>query len=315
MRRSIDAALAGALLVLAAVGALRWVDVASPSVVTLQAWGPFVLVGLLLVTMATALLRRWRLLVAAAVALGVALSIALPGLFSHASPKATKALTVMAANLGEGRADPTQLMAAIQARDVDVAVLLEVTPEAVEDLQDKGLDEYFTVSVGAARADSIEGTLVYSRLPLQQVGDPSSVEGIVQPEVVVDVEGTPVSLHGVHLPEPDSADSVEDWRSGLRTLEDWIAEQEGPLVLAGDFSASSGHPGFRALTSLAEEAHETAGRGWVNTWPVVGQRLPPYIRRDHVLSRELTLVDVGDVAIHGTDHAVVWASYALTTDG
>ena len=32
---------------------------------------------------------------------------------------------------------------------------------------------------------------------------------------------------------------------------------------------------------------------------------------DHVLSRGLTVVDSGQVALNGTDHAAVWASYAL----
>lgn len=314
MRRWIDSALAGALVVVAAVGAFRWLDVAAYPVVVLQMAGPFVLVGLVLLAAATALLRRWRLLVAASVALGVALAIALPELFSHASPRATKALTVMSANLREGQADPTQLMAAVRARDVDVVVLVEATPEAVDGLRDKGLDEYFTVSAGEAR-ESTEGTLVYSRYPLEQVMDPSASGATVQPEVVVDVEGTPVSLRGVHVPRPTSSQEVGPWRDGLRALEEWTRAQEGPTVLAGDFGAGSGHPAFRALTSLAQEAHDTAGRGWVNTWPVVGHRLPPFVQPDHVLGRGLTLVDVGDVAIHGTDHAVVWASYALTTDG
>lgn len=315
MGRWIDSALAGALVVVAAVGSLRWLDAAAYPVVVLQTGGPFVLVGLVLVAVATALLRRWRLLAAASVALGVALAIAVPELFSHASPRASKDLTVMSANLREGKADPTQLMAAVRAREVDVLVLVEVTPEAVEGLRAKGLDEYFTASAGEAREDSTEGTLVFSRHPLEQVVDLAAAHGVVQPEVVVDVEGTPVSLRGVHVHRPTSSQDAEPWRDSLRALEDWTREQEGPVVLAGDFSADSGHPAFRALTSLAQEAHDTAGRGWVNTWPVVGHRLPPFVQPDHVLGRGLTLVEVGDVAIHGTDHAVVWASYSLTTDG
>ncbi len=315
MRRRLDAALAGALVVLVVVGALRWLDVAAYPVVVLQTAGPFVLVGLVLVTIVIALLRRWRLLVAAVVALGVALGIAVPQLFSDAKPKATKALTVMAANLREGRADPTQLMAAVRARGVDVIVLVEATPEAVEGLEQKGLGEYFPSSSGQA-SDGSSGMLVYSRYPLEQVGEGAVAEGaMVQPDVVVDVEGQAVSLKGVHVPPPVSGAAVDTWRAALRDLEDWIREQDGPAVLAGDFNASSGHPGFRAITSLAEEAHDTAGRGWLNTWPVVGSRLPPYVQLDHVLGRGLTVVEVGDVAIHGTDHVVVWASYALTTGG
>ena len=44
---------------------------------------------------------------------------------------------------------------------------------------------------------------------------------------------------------------------------------------------------------------------------LVGRRIGPYVQIDHV-GRGLTLVAAGQVAVHGTDHALVWGSYALT---
>lgn len=314
MRRWIDAALAGLLVVLVAVGSLRWADVTFQPVVALQAGGPFVVLGLALLVLATALRRRWRLTLAAGVALVVALALALPGFFSSAQPRQPAALTVMVANLREGRADAAQVMDAVRARTVDVVVLIEVTPEALESLRERGLDEELPESAGVAVPDSSDGTMVYSRHPMEVVpAGEGSAAALPQPEVTVDVEGTPVALKAVHLPKPNSG-AVGTWRDGLRALEEWPAG-EGPAVLAGGFSADWGNPGFRALTEDLQDAHRTAGLGWVRTWPIVGHRMPPHVQPDHLLSRGLTVVDAGQVAIHGTDHALVWASYALTTDG
>lgn len=315
MRRRLDLALAGVLVVLVVVGALRWVDGAAYPLVVLQRTGPFVVIGLLLLALVAALLRRWLLLAPTAVAVVVSLAIALPGFFSSASPKATKDLTVMAANLHEGHADAAQVMEAVRARAVDVLVLIEVTPEAVEGLRAAGLEDHFTEETGEARPSSVAGTLVFSRFPLDPLKGESDRESAnLEPAVTVEVNGTAVLLKAIHVPAPDDG-RAETWHEELRTLGEWRAAQQGPLVMAGDFNADCGHPAFRSVADGLTDAHREAGLGWVRTWPVVGQRLPPYTQPDHLLSRGLTVVEAGQVALHGTDHAVVWASYALTTDG
>lgn len=315
MRRWPDAALAGALVVLAVVGALRWVDTTIHQVVVLQTAGPFVLIGLVLLAVLTALLRRWWVLLPVAAALVVSLAMAVPTYFSSANPKANRDLTVMAVALKGGDADGVQVMDAVRARAVDVLVLTEVTPDAVEVLRANGLDEHFTASAGEARVDSVHGTLVYSRYPLEPVPDAvSSASASLQPEAVVSVNGTPVRVKAVHVTAPLAAQTTA-WRADLGSLREWREGAKPPFVLAGDFNADTGHPGFRALADGTRDAHRVAGLGWMRTWPVVGQRLPPYVQLDHLLSSGLTVVEAGQVAIHGTDHAIVWSSYAVTTDG
>lgn len=315
MRRRLDGSLAGVLVVLVVIGALRCLDVTAYPLVMLQTAGPFVVMGLVLLALAIALLRRWWLLVPAGIAALVSLAMVLPAFFSSASPKATKELTVMAANLSTGRADPDQLMDAVRARTVDVLVLEEVTPDAVEQLRAAGLDDYFPHDAGQTRPDSVDGTVVYSRLPLEEVSDaaePGSAS--LEPDVRVKVNGAAVRLKAVHVVTPFGGE-VGPWRDELRELAAWPDRLEGPLVMAGDFEADQGHPAFRAVADGLTDGHRAAGLGWVRTWPVVGQRLPPYVQLDHLLTRGLTVVEAGQVAIHGADHAIVWASYALTRGG
>lgn len=314
MRRWPDAALAGALVVLAVVGAFRWVDTTLHQIVVLQTAGPFVLVGLVLLAALTALMRRWWLFLAVAAAVVVSLAMAVPTYFSSASPRANKDLTVMAAALKGGDADGVQVMDAVRARAVDVLVLTEVTPDAVEALRANGLDEHFTASAGEARVDSVHGTLIYSRYPLAVPDAVPSGSASLQPEVIVAVNGTRVRIKAVHVTAP-LAGQTATWRAELSALRDWREGAEPPFLLAGDFNADTGHPSFRALAEGTRDANRVAGLGWVRTWPVVGQRLPPYVQLDHLLSSGLTVVEAGQVAVHGTDHAIVWSSYAVTTAG
>lgn len=311
MRRWVDAVLGVLLVVFVAVGALRWLDVAAAPVVFLQGMGPFVLIGLVGLTLATTLLRRWWLTLVAGLGLVAALAVAMPSFVSSARPSLTPDLTVLVANMAEGRAEAGQVMDAVRARGVDVLVLLEVTEESVDDLRERGLDEVLTQSRGEPGVDSGTGTMVFSRAPLDEPDSGADdEEGPVQLELTIDLDGTPVAIAAVDVPGPTAGGGAA-WRDALRALETWPDEQAGAAVLAGGFSADWGHPGFRALADDLRDAHRTAGLGWVRTWPIVGHRMPPYLQPDHLLSRGLSVVDAGHVAIHGTDHAMVWASYAI----
>lgn len=313
--RRIDVAIAVALVGLAGVGSLRWLDVTAQPIVVLQTAGPFVGVGLLVLVVATALLRRWWMLLPTGVALVVALTLAVPGFFAHTSPGERPDLTVLEANLDYGRADAGQLMDAVRAHNVDVLVATELTPDAEQALAGAGADRWFRHRVGAPRPRNFTGTMVYSRYPVTEVKGTTAAEEhtpSLQPELVVNVSGTPVRVKAAHPMAPLAGDT-DLWRAGLRALYDWrLRQPRGErFLIAGDFNASRGHPAFRALADGLDDAQRTAGLGWVRTWPFVGHRVPPYVALDHLLSSGLAVIDAGQVAIHGTDHALVWASYAV----
>ncbi|MDN5794247.1 MAG: endonuclease/exonuclease/phosphatase family protein [Intrasporangium sp.] len=315
MRRWLDAVVGTLLVLLVVVGGTRWVDTTWRPVIVLQSLGPFVVIGLGLLTVGTVLLRRWWMLLPVAACAVAAWGMALPTFFAHTVPGQAN-LTVMAANLDQGRANADQVMAAVRAHDVDVLVLTEATPEVIDRLDAAGLTRLLGNRTGQARPDTFTGTTVYSRVPMAVVAgtaDPA-VEGTasLQPEVVLTVDGRPVRLKAAH-PMAPLPGTTEQWRAALSALNRW--KQNVPagdrLVLAGVFNASFGHPAFRRLADGLVDAQRAAGLGWVRTWPVVGRRWPPFVALDHVLSRGLSVVDAGQVAFHGSDHFLVWAKYAL----
>ncbi|GAA2036707.1 endonuclease/exonuclease/phosphatase family protein [Terrabacter terrae] len=316
LRRWLDIAIGLILLVLVAVGALRWVDSTAYPVVVLQTTGPFVVVGLGLLTVATLLLRRWWMLLPVVAALAVAATVAAPAFRETTSPKADRDLTVMAANVWIGSANAEQLMDAVRYHSVDVLVLTEATPAMLRRLDEAGASDYFTGREGVARAGTSTGTMVLSRYPVS-VRDAGADPGrehttSVQPELDVTTRRGTVRLKAVHPLAPVQGDT-DEWRAGLRALQTWVraTARDEPVVVAGDFNADFGHPGFRDLADGLVDAQRADGQGWVRTWPFAGRRLPAYVQLDHLLSGGLTVVDAGQVAYNHADHAAVWATYAL----
>jgi endonuclease/exonuclease/phosphatase (EEP) superfamily protein YafD len=315
-RRWLDVLIGVTLLVLAGVGALRWLDSTAYVVVVLQTAGPFVLIGLVLLTVGALLLRRWWMALPVALALAVAVTVAAPSFRSSTSPEVEPDLTVMSANVWIGAANADQLMDAVRFHSVDVLVLTEATPALLQRLDTEGAGDYFSQREGVARPGTYTGTMVLSRFPLtvRNAGTDPAVEGTqsAQPELDVTAPEGTVRLKVAHPTAPLRGDTVE-WRAGLRALQSWKERLDGdePVVMAGDFNADFGHPGLRDLAVGLDDAQRTDGQGWVRTWPFAGNRLPAFVQLDHLLSRRLTVVSAGQVAINRADHAAVWASYAL----
>ena len=314
--RWVDVVIGVVLLGLVAVGALRWYDSTAYVVVVLQTAGPFVVIGLGLLAVATLVLRRWWMVGPVVVALVVAATVAAPAFRATSSPKADRDLTVMSANVWIGSANAGQLMDAVRFHSVDVLVLTEATQAFLRRLDAKGAADYFSQRQGVARASTSTGTMVLSRYPLsvRSLGTDPAIEGSrsVQPEVDVTVPNGTVRLKVAHPTAPLRGDTVE-WRAGLRALQSWKQRLDGDelLVMTGDFNAGFGHPGFRDLAAGLDDAQRTDGQGWVRTWPFAGNRLPAFVQLDHLLSRHLTVVEAGQVAYNRADHAAVWATYAL----
>ncbi|HET8593602.1 MAG TPA: endonuclease/exonuclease/phosphatase family protein [Intrasporangium sp.] len=315
MGRWLDATIGALLVLLVCVGALRWIDTTWRPVVALQSLAPFVVVGLGLLLVATLLLRRWWMLVPVGACAVVAWAMALPWFFAATVPGPAN-LTVMSANLYYGRANADQVMAAVRAHEVDVLVLTEVTPDVIGRLDEAGLTRLLGHRAGEARPDTFTGTMIYSRLPMTVVSGTASPDveqtPSLQPEVVLTVDGQQVRVKAAHPMAPIAGETGQ-WRAGLTALERWKRDLPpgDRLVVAGDFNSSFGHPGFRQLAEGLVDAQRAAGEGWVRTWPVVGRRMPPFVGLDHLLSRGLGVVGAGQVAFHGSDHMLVWASYAL----
>lgn len=315
VRRVLGVLLGVTLGGLSASLALRWVDVASSVVAMGQSVVPVVGAGVVLVTAVASVCRFRQVaiagLVPSVVAVGLAVSTVLPG--EHTNDGVATSVTVMAANLELGQGDADDVLTAVRAHDVAVLVLVEVTPAAVSRLSARGLDTLLPASQGEAVVGA-EGTLVRSRWPLTllDAGVPVSGNGPRFGEPVVRVErpndlGGAFEVRGVHSPPP--VPFPGEWQAGLRRLGAWQRSQPStsPLVMAGDFNASAGHPAYRLMSDGLVDAHHQLGEGWVRTWPM-DRRYPPFVQLDHVLARGFRVQGAGVVPVRVSDHAAVWAT-------
>jgi endonuclease/exonuclease/phosphatase (EEP) superfamily protein YafD len=289
---------------------VRWVDSTVGVVVVLQSMVPLAGILAAVLTVIAAFTRRWRLTVASAALLAVCAAMVVPSMLSHTVPPGPEDMVVMSANLEYGGADAQTLVSAVREHQVDVLVMLEITPAEVERLSLAGLDTLLPESAGWSSQDA-SGTIVRSRVPLTLM-DPHpgqiSPEAFRDPVVSIHRSTGAVTLRAIHA-GPPSLSGAADWRAGLADLQSWRERQPSgrPVVLAGDFNSSWDHPGFRGVAESMTDAHRAAGQGWVRTWPQGRRLIRPFVQLDHVLVRGLSVVDAGVVHLPNTDHAAVWA--------
>ena len=290
--------------------AVRWVDSGIGLLAVLQSMVPVAGILVVLVFGSALVTQRWRLTIAAGVLLAVCIAIAAPSLFGHRVAPGRADLVVMSANLEYGGAHARSLVTAVREHRADVLVLVEITPDAVERLRAAGLDALLPESLGQSSRDA-GGTIVRSRIPMTLVEprlDQASPDAFHQPVVSLHRAGGDVVLRAVHS-QPPGLSGASRWRAALADLQTWRERQplDQPLVLAGDFNSSWGHPGFRQVAETMTDAHQASGEGWVPTWPEGRRLIRPFIQLDHVLARGLNVVDAGTVRLPTTDHAAVWA--------
>ncbi len=293
------------LLAAACLLALRWVD-GGVLVVALQCGLPLVGASLVLLLALTAIFRHWILTLATAALLAAMVALAWPWWVQPDLEPATESdMVVLASNLFYGNGDIRVLDHQVRALEVDALVLLEITPQALLQVEASGIPESLPHRSGAARPDA-SGTMVFTAQPHQALSD---VPDLFFDQVAVQVQRESQQaerwlLFGAHPVPP----TLPQWSDDLAALREW--EQAQPesarVVMAGDFNASSGHPAFRRLTQNLTDSRLRTAPGWVRTWPMESL-IPAFVQLDHVLVRGTEVVDAGQVRIPGSDHDAVWA--------
>lgn len=294
----------------------RWLDVTVLGLLpALQATWMIVTGLLLFIAVVLIALRRWRGLVAlapaiVAVGLIVGQSIASrPPTASQASGQAAR-FAVVSANMKESRADVSDIAARAHLLNADVIVLTETDKVAVTQLLNDPRMAGFKYQVSPV-GDVIYGTALLSRHPLEAVRSSFGnvlLHSFQQPSADVVTPGGVVRLQGVHI-FPPVFEAATDWRRGLDLLAARATESKarGPFVMAGDFNASSAHPGFRNLTDGFDEATALPKLGMANSWPGTA----PFTRLDHILSSGMAVQSSDTFSVSGSDHKGVWAIFQL----
>jgi endonuclease/exonuclease/phosphatase (EEP) superfamily protein YafD len=122
------------------------------------------------------------------------------------------------------------------------------------------------------------------------------------------VGGRIVRIAGIHLLNPLNFPwwvSARGRRHQLDGLLEWLDQDTGPVVVAGDCNASPAWPAYRLLAAnLTDLVAERAKRDGARPQPTWGWRpgWPRMLRIDHVFGREVSAKEVTVRAVRGSDH-------------
>lgn len=173
------------------------------------------------------------------------------------------ALRLMSFNiLGNNQENGAAIRDEILGSNVDVAIILEARPL---ESHLEALSALYPYRLGCHEMTQGCDLMILSRLPFtsQQIGALSDLRKERYMQVTVDVAGQSVNVVAAHLSKAwfDDYHATELWRLSRR-----LEKLQGPLVLAGDFNASSlgaDMGWFLRQTGLRRAPNEPA------TWPEI----------------------------------------------
>ena len=227
-----------------------------------------------------------------------------------AQAETAPALRVMTANLlAPNRQTDATVHEILEARP-DVLVVEELTPEWLDALAAGGVTDALPFGYVVPRADCF-GIGILSRKPITHY-EAVDLDGVPLLRATVDVEGHPVTVLAAHTLPPRTEEYARVWDHQMAVLSAMVERERGAVILLGDLNATTQARNYeRLVAGRLRGAHEDRGRGLATTWPNGLFPLPP-IRLDHVLvSRELAVRDVRELAPNGSDHVPVVADLAI----
>lgn len=222
-----------------------------------------------------------------------------------AAPAETGSVTVAVANVLYDNDEPAAAVADILR---DAAPDVVVVPEATAAI-DELLRQAFPYA--ERHADTV-ALGVYSRMPLRSEGHvPGLLPDRRQQRVIVDAPGRPFVLWGLHLARPWLTTSgSHQLRPGgharkLDAFLDAFAEEELPVVIAGDLNLTDRGRGYRHLV----DGRRDAMRGiWGGRTSVKAAWRPLLLRIDHiVVPSDWCAADQARFDVSGSDHRGVVA--------
>ena len=229
-------------------------------------------------------------------------------------------------NLGDGMAEPNDVVDLIRSSDADLVALVEVTDDVATAIETQLADRY---PYRVVRGGGIPGKALLSAYPITQFEWLEYNPGRPDLRAEIDLDGRPVSVIVAHPPPPEiTATGIRD-RKGtndqIDALMRLVEATDQPLLMLGDFNITRQHDLYEEIEATGlTDVFNRAGNGLGFTMPVRLQalkvisdrlasiRIIPLARIDYIwVSQDWLPLEswVGDDA--GSDHMPVLARLAL----
>jgi endonuclease/exonuclease/phosphatase (EEP) superfamily protein YafD len=221
----------------------------------------------------------------------------LPQSFVSSSEIQGQKLRVLQSNINKYHYQYSQLISLVKQEKPDIAVFLEVSQANAKKFE--VLRDILPYSIAAPDGD-IDGTLVYSKLPLKNSSVKSIGEGRKSILADIAIQGQTLSLITAHPSNALGKAFVEERNRQLAAIGDYVAQVKNPLVV-GDFNVTMWSPYYKRFVSKARLGNVRAGFGILPTWPTFRPLL--YIPIDHCLvRRDIKVLNVRTGRKVGSDH-------------
>ena len=210
---------------------------------------------------------------------------------------------------------PAPVVGLIKQANADIVTVQELSPNVAQDLEP--LYPYHALHTN--KDSLVVGQGVLSRYPI--VEDDYWVMGLGMQRVVLDVNGTRVTVYNVHLRNPFVSGingsrvdvSLREW--ALDDLLRRTANEKGPLILAGDYNMTDQTNSYKRVNALYRDTFREVGSWLGLTYPADRGVVPPLARIDYVFHDD----SVQSITAHvwptsgGSDHRPVWAQLSIQT--
>ncbi len=280
---------------------------AATEVLFLPAW--IVLAGALLG-------KKWWMVGASALLCVAQIIYVAPELLAYSSiPAAVRSeptIHLFDANVQQDNFSMSGYVEQMRSYRPDLVTLEETAPWDFDQFLSSGVFDHlpyrFTLTDTGSR-----GFIVASRYP---IGRPTvfQVHGLAyMVRLSLSFHGRSVPLWVVHTTAPVNP-NWNNWNLELDGVYSALEKAHPrPLLMVGDFNASWGNRGFRAILSTGlTDAAAARGQPFDFTWNQRLPVLPPFIRIDHVLTGgDLTVTTISTHSGPGSEHRDITATVAV----
>ena len=264
--------------------------------------------------------KRWWLAGAAALICAAQVVYVAPEVLASsaipASVRSEPTIRLFDANVAQFNSSMSGYISQLKSYRPEVLTMEETVPDDYTQLKAAGvlatLPYQYQIPCCGSR-----GFIVASHYPLRHI-EVSSYEGLaylIRTSLVL--PNRTINFWVVHTTAPTNP-SVGDWNQELDGINrELVKVHPRPLLMVGDFNATWGNRGFRAILSTGlTDAAAARGDPFAFTWSQDLPILPPIIRIDHVLTAgPVTVTEIQTHFGPGSDHRDITATVATADPG
>jgi endonuclease/exonuclease/phosphatase (EEP) superfamily protein YafD len=270
---------------------------------------PHYVVGLAVAVGLLVLARSWKLALAALAGLAVNLVLVFPLYLGSPAPVApdSPVLRILIFNVTAHNERTDDVIELFETSDADLIFIFEGGSRLEESINRSDLS--YDLSPGLRTAFSFgNAVLVKQGLDVDQRLLSIGPNKPRAREIDMVLGEMPIRILSIHPPSPTTGQKTTTRDEQLAGVAEWAAEQDLPVVVAGDLNASPWSHGYRPLAD-SDLVNSLEGFGPQASWPAL---LGPFgVPIDHLLhSAELTTVEREVGPSLGSEHRSVYITVA-----